>query len=215
VAHYHHDVTSGQQLWGHVAQDYFNTNSSSPRPDRMCNGAGPKKITEWFNNSCFETAAVAQALANRTPRFEDSGTQYILNTAGVQNWDMHLSRRQSAARRREIQGRVLQCVQPHELWDTVCVRRNARLTDAVRVTTLLVLCDQALSISSATHSMAAMDELFRASPPAPTYRPDESRIKRWLNLPDHRIFSASASARPGGQRASVREMQLRASAPLQ
>jgi hypothetical protein len=42
----------------------------------MCNGAGPKKITEWFNNSCFETAALAQALANRTPRFGDSGTQY-------------------------------------------------------------------------------------------------------------------------------------------
>jgi hypothetical protein len=43
----------------------------------MGNGAGPRKIREWFNNSGFETAALAQALANRTPRFGDSGTQYL------------------------------------------------------------------------------------------------------------------------------------------
>ena len=49
----------------------------------MCNGAGPKKITEWFNNSCFETAALAQALANRTPRFGDSGTQYPKYSRGA------------------------------------------------------------------------------------------------------------------------------------
>jgi hypothetical protein len=49
----------------------------------MCNRAGPKKITEWFNHSCFETAALAQALANRTPRSGDSGTQYPKYSRGA------------------------------------------------------------------------------------------------------------------------------------
>jgi hypothetical protein len=69
------------------AQDYSNTNSSSPRPDRICNGAGPNKITEWFNTGCFTTTALAQALANGTPRFGNAGRNVLL-LPGLQNWDL-------------------------------------------------------------------------------------------------------------------------------
>jgi hypothetical protein len=69
------------------AQDYSNTNSSSPRPDRICNGTGPKKIAEWFNTSCFSTSVLAQALANGTPRFGNAGRN-ILALPGLQNWDL-------------------------------------------------------------------------------------------------------------------------------
>ncbi|MDX6463590.1 MAG: hypothetical protein QOE55_7287 [Acidobacteriaceae bacterium] len=69
------------------AQDYSNTNSSSPRPDRICNGAGPKKITEWFDTGCFSTTALAQALANGTPRFGTAGRNILL-LPGLQNWDL-------------------------------------------------------------------------------------------------------------------------------
>jgi hypothetical protein len=85
--------------------DYSNTNSSSPRPDRICNGTGPKKIAEWFNTGCFSTAALAQALASGTPRFGDSGRNILLQP-GNQNWDIaftkktHLSDRMTA----EIKG---------------------------------------------------------------------------------------------------------------
>ncbi len=69
------------------AQDYSNTGSSSPRPDRVCNGSGPKKISEWFNTGCFTTTALAQALANGTPRFGTAGRNILL-LPGLQNWDL-------------------------------------------------------------------------------------------------------------------------------
>lgn len=73
-------------------QDYSNTNSSSPRPDRTCNGSGPKTISEWFNVSCFTTDLLAQALANGTPRFGTSGRNILIGP-GVQNWDLAFIKR--------------------------------------------------------------------------------------------------------------------------
>jgi Carboxypeptidase regulatory-like domain len=72
--------------------DYSNTNSYSPRPDRVCNGTGPKTINEWFNLNCFTTAALAQALANGTPRFGTS-RRNILIAPGAQNWDFAFIKR--------------------------------------------------------------------------------------------------------------------------
>lgn len=75
-----------------ATQDYSNTNSFSPRPDRTCKGTGPKTISEWFNTSCFTTDALAEALANGTPRFGTSGRN-ILPGPGAQNWDLALIKR--------------------------------------------------------------------------------------------------------------------------
>jgi hypothetical protein len=73
-------------------QDYSNTGSPSPRPDRICNGTGPKTISEWFNTNCFTTAALAQALADGTPRFGTSGRNILIGP-GVQNWDIAFIKR--------------------------------------------------------------------------------------------------------------------------
>lgn len=78
---------SGFPFTVNSTQDYSNTNSYSPRPDRICNGAGPKTISEWFKTSCFTTAALAQALADGTPRFGTS-RRNTLTQPGVQNWDI-------------------------------------------------------------------------------------------------------------------------------
>ncbi|MGB0122787.1 MAG: TonB-dependent receptor [Silvibacterium sp.] len=75
-----------------ATQDYSNTNSFSPRPDRTCKGTGPKQISEWFDTSCFTTDALAQALANGTPRFGTSGRN-ILQGPGTQNWDLAFIKR--------------------------------------------------------------------------------------------------------------------------
>jgi hypothetical protein len=77
-----------------TTQDYSNTNSYSPRPDRICNGTGPKTLSEWFNLNCFTTAALAQALANGTPRFGTSGRNILLQP-GFQNWDLAFIKRTS------------------------------------------------------------------------------------------------------------------------
>lgn len=77
-----------------TTQDYSNTSSYSPRPDRICNGTGPKTLSEWFNVNCFTTAALAQALANGTPRFGTSGRNILLQP-GVQNWDLAFIKRTS------------------------------------------------------------------------------------------------------------------------
>ena len=75
-----------------ATQDYSNTNSFSPRPDRTCKGTGPKQISEWFDTNCFTTDALAQALANGTPRFGTSGRN-ILQGPGTQNWDLAFIKR--------------------------------------------------------------------------------------------------------------------------
>lgn len=73
-------------------QDYSNTDSYSPRPDRVCKGTGPKTIAEWFDTSCFTTDALAQALANGDPRFGTS-RRNILTAPGSQNWDLAFIKR--------------------------------------------------------------------------------------------------------------------------
>ena len=67
--------------------DYSNTESTSPRPDRTCNGAGSQTRVEWFDTSCFSTTALAQALANSSPRFGNSGKN-ILTGPGLHEWDL-------------------------------------------------------------------------------------------------------------------------------
>jgi hypothetical protein len=73
-------------------QDFSNTGSVSPRPDRTCNGAGPQTVADWFDTSCFTTAALSQALAVGTPRFGNSGKN-ILYGPGIQEWDVALIKR--------------------------------------------------------------------------------------------------------------------------
>jgi hypothetical protein len=68
-------------------EDFSNTGSYSPRPDRVCNGAGPQTVAEWFNVNCFTTDALAQDLANGTPRFGNSGRSILL-APGIQEWDV-------------------------------------------------------------------------------------------------------------------------------
>ena len=57
--------------------DFSNTGSPSPKPDRTCSGKGPRTKAEWFNVSCFPTSALAADLANGTPRFGDSGRNIL------------------------------------------------------------------------------------------------------------------------------------------
>ncbi len=59
------------------SNDFSNTGSPSPKPDRTCSGKGPRTTAEWFNVSCFPTAALAAELANGTPRFGDSGRNIL------------------------------------------------------------------------------------------------------------------------------------------
>jgi hypothetical protein len=70
-------------------QDYSNTGSMSPRPDRLCHGDGPKTLEMWYDPSCFTNAALQDALANGQPRFGNSGRN-ILNAPGFLGWDFAL-----------------------------------------------------------------------------------------------------------------------------
>jgi hypothetical protein len=59
------------------AQDFSNTGSVSPKPDRLCNGSGPGTVEQWFNPSCFSTAALQTAFQQGTPRFGNAGRGII------------------------------------------------------------------------------------------------------------------------------------------
>ena len=74
------------------AEDYSNTGSLSPRPDRTCGGQGMKAKTDWFDTSCFTTTALAQDFANGTPRFGESGRN-ILTGPGTFGQDVSLIKR--------------------------------------------------------------------------------------------------------------------------
>ncbi len=69
------------------AQDFSNTGSPSPYPDRICNGTGKRTAESWFDTSCFTTAALQQALASGHPRFGNSGRN-ILDGPGSNDWDL-------------------------------------------------------------------------------------------------------------------------------
>jgi hypothetical protein len=86
-------------------EDFSNTGSPSPRPDRICNGAGPQTVAEWFNTSCFTTDALSQALANGTPRWGNSGRN-ILVGPGLQQWDVSVIKRNQITERVGIEFRA-------------------------------------------------------------------------------------------------------------
>jgi hypothetical protein len=98
-------VQSGYPFSVLANQDFSNTGSLSPRPDRICNGAGPKTVAEWFNTSCFTTAALSQALANGAPRFGNSGKN-ILFGPGLQDWDVSAIKRTSLTERLNLEFRA-------------------------------------------------------------------------------------------------------------
>ena len=68
------------------SQDFSNTGSGNPRPDRTCNGTGQKRVNDWFNANCFTSSTLQEALAAGQPRFGDSGRN-ILTGPGIVNWD--------------------------------------------------------------------------------------------------------------------------------
>ncbi len=86
-------------------QDFSNTNTTSPRPDRTCNGTGPQTVSEWFNVNCFTTDALATALANGNPRFGNSGRN-ILTGPGLQEWDLSLIKHNHISERLNIEFRA-------------------------------------------------------------------------------------------------------------
>jgi hypothetical protein len=86
-------------------QDFSNTGSTSPRPDRICNGSGPKTVEEWYDVSCFTTDALAQALASGRPRFGNSGRN-ILTGPGLQQWDVSLIKRTQITERLNLEFRA-------------------------------------------------------------------------------------------------------------
>lgn len=90
-------ASSGLPFTVRSNQDYSNTGSPSPRPDRTCNGSGPKTMNEWFNPACFTTTALAQDFASGNPRFGDSGRN-ILRQPGMQNWDIGLTKKATLAK---------------------------------------------------------------------------------------------------------------------
>lgn len=81
-----------------ATQDFANTGSTSPRPDRICNGAGSKTVDSWFETSCFSTDALSAALSNGTPRFGNSGRN-ILTGPGIDEWDLSMIKRNRLSER--------------------------------------------------------------------------------------------------------------------
>ncbi len=88
-----------------TSQDFSNTNSTNPRPDRICNGTGHKTVVSWFDASCFTTAFLAGALAAGQPRFGNSGRN-ILDGPGLNNWDIALLKNFSLSERFKLQFRA-------------------------------------------------------------------------------------------------------------
>ncbi len=86
-------------------QDFSNTGSRSPRPDRICNGSGHKTVASWFDASCFSTGALQQALAAGNPRFGNSGRD-ILDAPGLNNWDFALLKNFQLGERFKLQFRA-------------------------------------------------------------------------------------------------------------
>jgi len=86
-------------------EDYSNSGSAAPRPDRVCNGAGPQTVAEWFDTSCFTTALLAQALENGTPRFGTSGRN-VLFGPGINQWDVSLIKRNRISERFSLEFRA-------------------------------------------------------------------------------------------------------------
>ncbi len=79
--------------------DFSNTGSNSPRPNRICSGKGPKKLTDWFDTSCF---VVAGSAAN--PSFGNS-KRNILDAPGLVNTDLTVMRHFNAWDKADVEFR--------------------------------------------------------------------------------------------------------------
>ena len=86
-------------------QDFSNTGSTNARPDRTCSGVGHKVVSEWFDASCFNTDALAAALASGQPRFGNSSRD-ILDAPGLNNWDFALMKDFQLTERFKLQFRA-------------------------------------------------------------------------------------------------------------
>jgi len=98
-------LQSGFPLTVTSSLDYSNTGSLGPRPDRLCDGAGPGTVSNWFTNSCFSTAALAAALAAGNPRFGNAG-RGILDGPGLQNLDLGIFKNFRTTERFNLQFRA-------------------------------------------------------------------------------------------------------------
>ncbi len=87
------------------ADDFSNSGSASPRPDRICSGAGPRTVEQWFNTSCFNTDALALSLANGTPRFGNA-SRNILFGPGINRWDVSFIKRDRITERIALEFRA-------------------------------------------------------------------------------------------------------------
>jgi hypothetical protein len=87
------------------SEDYSNTGSTNPLPDRICDGSGPQTVSEWFNTSCFATTSLAAALESGHPRFGNSGRN-ILAGPGLNSWDMALLKNFQLSERFRLQFRA-------------------------------------------------------------------------------------------------------------
>lgn len=76
-------VQSGYPFTVTSSNDFSNTGSYSPRPDRTCGGQGSKSVNDWFNLNCFSTTALQADLANGTPRFGDSRRDILVGPGTV------------------------------------------------------------------------------------------------------------------------------------
>ena len=86
-------------------QDFSNSASSNPRPDRTCTGEGKKTVDSWFDASCFPIDSLQAALASGTPRFGNSGRN-ILTGPAFNNWDLAFMKRFKIRERFDLQFRA-------------------------------------------------------------------------------------------------------------
>ena len=96
---------SGLPYTVYSADDFSNSGSASPRPDRTCNGAGPRTVEQWFKTSCFTTDALGISLANGTPRFGNSGRN-ILFGPGTNRWDISFIKQNQISERFSLEFRA-------------------------------------------------------------------------------------------------------------
>jgi Carboxypeptidase regulatory-like domain len=87
-----------------TSSDYSNTGSFGYRPDRVCNGVGPKTVAEWFDTSCFTTEYEQAALAAGTPVFGNA-QRNLLDAPPLHNWDIALLKNFSLSERFKLQFR--------------------------------------------------------------------------------------------------------------
>ncbi|MGO8791321.1 MAG: hypothetical protein ACLQVL_28585 [Terriglobia bacterium] len=99
------------------SEDYSNTGSENPRPDRTCSGVGQKTVSSWFNASCFTTDDLGTALANGQPRFGNSGRN-ILDAPGLDDLDLALMKNFQLGERFKIEFRA----EAYDIFNTVHFR---------------------------------------------------------------------------------------------